>query len=187
MGLRSNNSFKPSPLRGLVQVLASFTCPRPQSGPGLTQALDRRRQDLCKERLASAKSFSDPPSPSLRHNSNPLCLRLVSGARINAMFCSFASPPKARRQRSNNSLKPSPLRGLGAGAMIEPSPRPQIGPGLAQALGLKYRRARVEAFGLIGFVFALIALGAANTAKTQVSALKIEIDNLKAAQQNKVD
>ena len=31
--LRPNNSFKPSPLRGLVQVLASFTCPRPQSGP----------------------------------------------------------------------------------------------------------------------------------------------------------
>ena len=30
---RSNNSFKPSPLRGLVQVLASFTCPRPQIGP----------------------------------------------------------------------------------------------------------------------------------------------------------
>ena len=29
----ANNSFKPSPLRGLVQVLASFTCPRPQSGP----------------------------------------------------------------------------------------------------------------------------------------------------------
>ena len=24
----------------------------------------------------------------------------------------------------NNSFKPSPLRGLGAGAMIEPSPRP---------------------------------------------------------------
>ena len=28
-----NNSFKPSPLRGLVQVLYIFTCPRPQSGP----------------------------------------------------------------------------------------------------------------------------------------------------------
>jgi hypothetical protein len=43
---------------------------------------------------------------------------------------------KTRRPWSNNSLKPSPLRGLGAGAMIEPSPRPQIGPGLAQALGV---------------------------------------------------
>jgi|JI6StandDraft_1071083.scaffolds.fasta_scaffold809013_1 hypothetical protein len=31
--LRPNSSFKPRPLRGLVQVLASFTCPRPQSGP----------------------------------------------------------------------------------------------------------------------------------------------------------
>src|SRR6478672_11542964 len=30
--------------------------------------------------------------------------------------------------RSNNSLKPSPLRGLGAGAMIGPSPMPQSGP-----------------------------------------------------------
>jgi len=28
----------------------------------------------------------------------------------------------------NNSFKPSPLRGLGAGAMIEPSPRPLSGP-----------------------------------------------------------
>ena len=32
-GAAPNNSFKPSPLRGLVQVFASFTCPRPQSGP----------------------------------------------------------------------------------------------------------------------------------------------------------
>ena len=31
--MRHNNSFKPSPLRGLVQVLASFTYTRPQSGP----------------------------------------------------------------------------------------------------------------------------------------------------------
>ena len=30
---KANNSFKPSPLRGLVQVLIIFTCPRPQSGP----------------------------------------------------------------------------------------------------------------------------------------------------------
>ncbi len=52
-----------------------------------------------------------------------------------AIDCILGGHTKARRQRSNNSLKPSPLRGLGAGAMIEPSPRPQIGPGLAQALG----------------------------------------------------
>ena len=32
-GLGPNNSFKPSPLRGLVQALVIFTCPRPQSGP----------------------------------------------------------------------------------------------------------------------------------------------------------
>ena len=31
--LSPNNSFKPSPLRGLVQVPLSFTCPRPQTGP----------------------------------------------------------------------------------------------------------------------------------------------------------
>ena len=30
---RSNNSFKPSPLRGLVRALLIFTRPRPQSGP----------------------------------------------------------------------------------------------------------------------------------------------------------
>ena len=55
---------------------------------------------------------------------------------FNAIDCIRGGHTKARRLRSNNSLKPSPLRGLGAGAMIEPSPRPQIGPGLAQALGL---------------------------------------------------
>ena len=30
---RSNNSFKPSPLRGLVRALLIFTRPRPQIGP----------------------------------------------------------------------------------------------------------------------------------------------------------
>ena len=30
---RSNNSFKPRPLRGLVQALLIFTYTRPQSGP----------------------------------------------------------------------------------------------------------------------------------------------------------
>ena len=31
------------------------------------------------------------------------------------------------KARPNNSFKPSPLRGLGAGAMIEPSPGPLAG------------------------------------------------------------
>ena len=34
----------------------------------------------------------------------------------------------ATRPRPNNSFKPSPLRGLGAGAKIVPTPRPLIGP-----------------------------------------------------------
>ena len=35
-----------------------------------------------------------------------------------------SSCPPPMPQGANNSFKPSPLRGLGAGAMIEPSPRP---------------------------------------------------------------
>ena len=35
---------------------------------------------------------------------------------------------KARKYAPNNSFKPSPLRGLGAGAKIVPTPRPLSGP-----------------------------------------------------------
>ena len=38
---RSNNSFKPSPLRGLVQVPCKFHLPKAAKRPGLTQALER--------------------------------------------------------------------------------------------------------------------------------------------------
>ena len=37
---RSNNSFKPSPLRGLVQVPCKFHLPKAAQRSGLTQALD---------------------------------------------------------------------------------------------------------------------------------------------------
>jgi len=43
----------------------------------------------------------------------------------------------------------------------------------------------VNTFGIIGFVFALIALGAASSAKAQIAALKIEVETLKAAQKNR--
>jgi hypothetical protein len=42
----------------------------------------------------------------------------------------------------------------------------------------------VDAFGIIGLVFALMALGIANSAKTQIAALKQEVETLKALQQN---
>jgi len=37
---------------------------------------------------------------------------------------------------------------------------------------------------VLGFIFGIIALGAAATAKAQVAALKLEVDALKAALQN---
>jgi hypothetical protein len=43
----------------------------------------------------------------------------------------------------------------------------------------------VDAFGLIGFVFALFALGAARSAKAQIAALKQEVETLKAGQQSR--
>jgi hypothetical protein len=39
--LAPNNSFKPSPLRGLVQVPCKFHSPKAAKRPGLTQALGR--------------------------------------------------------------------------------------------------------------------------------------------------
>lgn len=38
--------------------------------------------------------------------------------------------------------------------------------------------------GTIGFIFALIALGLAGAAKAEISSLKKEVENLKAARQN---
>jgi hypothetical protein len=43
----------------------------------------------------------------------------------------------------------------------------------------------MDAFGIIGFVFALMALGAANSAKAQITALTREVESLKSTQQNK--
>jgi hypothetical protein len=43
----------------------------------------------------------------------------------------------------------------------------------------------VDAFGIIGFVFGLMALGAATSAKAQIAALRKEVETLKAAQQDR--
>ena len=45
----------------------------------------------------------------------------------------------------------------------------------------------MDAFAIISFVFALIALGVANTARTQIAALKEEVEILKAAHQNRIE
>ena len=55
---------------------------------------DRRRQERSQSSWRQLKNFFEPPPPSLRHNSNPLCLRLVSGSRINAVLCSFVTHQK---------------------------------------------------------------------------------------------
>ncbi len=47
-----NNSFKPSPLRGLVQVLLNFHLPKAAKRPGLTQALGNMK-DVDAETLKS--------------------------------------------------------------------------------------------------------------------------------------
>ena len=54
---RSNNSFKPSPLRGLVQVPCKFHLPKAANRSVLTQALDRSRN---KCRSTSVKPVSEP-------------------------------------------------------------------------------------------------------------------------------
>jgi hypothetical protein len=52
-------------------------------------------------------------------------------------------------------------------------------------VGLKEGDSYVDAFGIMGFVFGIIALVAANSAKTQIAALKKEVETLKAVQQNR--
>jgi hypothetical protein len=52
----------------------------------------------------------------------------------------------------------------------------------ALKLGFTMRRSHVD---VVGFVFALAALGAASVAQAQIAALRKEVEALKAAQQNK--
>ena len=49
---------------------------------------------------------------------------LIAAAKQVGVSLEFLLIPPAKEAQSNNSFKPSPLRGLGAGAMIVPSPRP---------------------------------------------------------------
>jgi hypothetical protein len=41
----------------------------------------------------------------------------------------------------------------------------------------------VDVFGMIGFVFGIIALGTASSAQAQIAALRVEVETLKASQQ----
>ena len=68
-------------------------------------------------------------SPALRYISDLIHLRAVTDPWFQ-VACSNqdGAGNKSIAQRPNNSFKPSPLRGLGAGAMIVPTPRPLIGP-----------------------------------------------------------
>lgn len=43
----------------------------------------------------------------------------------------------------------------------------------------------MDVFGLIGFMFGIIALGAASSAQAQIAALRIEVETLKASQQGR--
>ena len=64
-------------------------------------------------------------SPALRYISDLIHLRAVTDPWFQ-VACSNqdGAGNKSIAQRPNNSFKPRPLRGLGAGAMIGPSPRP---------------------------------------------------------------
>ena len=81
---RANNSFKPTPLRGVVvtsshpSVSASATLPQRR---GLIQALAHRRSGSAQRASSSSpkpKSFSAPLSPGLRHISDLIRLRPVA-------------------------------------------------------------------------------------------------------------
>ena len=80
---RANNSFKPTPLRGVVvtsshpSVPASATLPQRR---GLIQALAHRRSGSAQRASSSPKpkSFSAPLSPGLRHISDLIRLRPVA-------------------------------------------------------------------------------------------------------------
>jgi cell division protein FtsB len=43
----------------------------------------------------------------------------------------------------------------------------------------------VDVFGMMGFIFGIIALGTASSAQAQIAALKQEVETLKAAQQDR--
>ena len=60
------------------------------------------------------KSFSDPLSPALRHISDLIHLRAVSDLLAPGNLSHPRHRANSQLQRANNSLKPSPLRGLGA-------------------------------------------------------------------------
>jgi hypothetical protein len=68
---------------------------------------------------------------------------------------------------------------------IHRMPRFATARGLKRGSWLERGDPYVEAFGIIGFVFALIALGTASSATAQIAALKKEVETLKAAQQDR--
>ena len=90
---------------------------RAATRPGLTQVLGRRRTFSCKE-LFKASSITgrctlpDRSPPSLRHNSNPLCLRLVKHLCVSAICQCASSHTNSPLHAPNYSFKPRPLRGL---------------------------------------------------------------------------
>ena len=114
---RANNSFKPTPLRGVVVTSSHPSAPASATLPqrrGLIQALARRRNRFQQRAFLppKPKSFPVPVSPALRHISDLIRLRAVT----DFLASRYARPSTARcinsrLQRANNSFKPNPLRG----------------------------------------------------------------------------
>ena len=143
---RSNNAFKPRPLRGLVQVLLDFPLAQGRKSVRLNSALDRSRTNAGQEASGLARSrwpspFSRPLSlatnsvparaagtPFLGSASRKERLSALDSGQIGSLVKSHGW------HRSNNSFKPSPLRGLVQVPCKFHLPKAANRPGLTQAL-----------------------------------------------------
>ena len=133
-GLLANNSFKPSPLRGLGPA-ESHRAGRLNSGVSAQKKQIAAKSFLDKRH----KSFSDPLSPALRHISDLIHLRAVSDLLDPGNLSQPRHRANSQLQRANNSFKPTPLRGVVVTSTHPSAPASATLPqrrGLIQALGL---------------------------------------------------
>ena len=138
-----NESFKPTPLRGVVVTSSHPSAPASATLPqrrGLIQALARRRNRFQQRAFLppNPKSFSVPLSPALRHISDLIHLRAVSDLLAPGNLSHPRHRANSQLQRANNSFKPTPLRGVVVTSSHPSVPASATLPqrrGLIQALG----------------------------------------------------
>ena len=137
---RSNNSFKPSPLRGLVQVPCKFHLPKAAKRSGLTQALDRSR-NKCRSTSVKPSCGVFFPRPVLAFEPRH---KLRAGKNAGTPFLGLAFHKERLSGLDSGQIDSSVKSTAGTGltirssrarfaasalpAMIGPSPRPQSGP-----------------------------------------------------------